>query len=136
MIFFFCFYFYPYQLRSFRLIYLPLGRKRFVKSKEIWKPGTNPLLSVVKVVLARSVQGSRREGRWNLSPSSFFHLLSNRMGSKRTHTSLLIEKRRESFPGGMVYLSNIIHIMGYGWVTVCSGALDAVVPAYCLHVNM
>ena len=70
-----CFYFYPYQLRSFHLIYLLLDRKRFVKSKEIWKPGTNPLLSVVKVAPARSVLGSGREGRWNLSPSSFFHLL-------------------------------------------------------------
>ena len=75
MIFFIYFYFYPYQLRSFHLIYLLLDRKRFVKSKEIWKPGTNPLLSVVKVVPARSVLGSGREGRWNLSPSSFFHLL-------------------------------------------------------------
>ena len=36
-------------------MYLLLDRKRFVKSKEIWKSGTNPLLSVVKVVLARSV---------------------------------------------------------------------------------
>ena len=34
--------------------------------------------------------------------------------------TLLFEKSRESFPGGVVYLSRIIHIMGCGWVTVSS----------------
>ena len=33
---------------------------------------------------------------------------------------LVLEMSTGSFPGGVVYLSRIIHVMGYGWVTVSS----------------
>ena len=44
-----------------------------------------------------------------LSPLSFFHW-SNRM----EEPTLLIEKSRGRFPGGVVYLSHVVHIMGMG----------------------
>ena len=34
--------------------------------------------------------------------------------------TLMFEKTRGSFPGDVVYLSRIIHIMGCGWVTESS----------------
>ena len=48
-----------------------------------------------------------------LSPLSFFHW-SNRM----EEPTLLIDKSRGRFPGGVVYLSHIIHIMGMGFYSV------------------
>lgn len=48
-----------------------------------------------------------------LSPLSFFHW-SNRM----EEPTLLIEKSRGRFPGGVVYLSHVVHIMGMGFHSV------------------
>ena len=52
--------------------------------------------------------------RWSClhHPSFISH---NRRGPKRTHTT--VQKSRASSPGGVVYLSLIIHITDNGWVT-------------------
>ena len=95
MIFFIYFFFLSISIKELPPHIFAVGQKAFCEIKRDLET-RNQSIVVSGESGAGKVSIGIREGKWNLSPSSFFHLLSNRMRRKRAHAT--VRKEPGKFP--------------------------------------